>query len=139
MLKIIGMGLLSVLLVFLLVKFTIFALGVVGIIFGFFIPIIIFAIAGGAIIFVVAKIIKQLKQKEFKMNSESKRTLIIGYIGAGLTWGIVNLPNLIESAKFNPFFAWGLGILRVVAWPIFFGIWLTKFIKNKKQSKKSED
>lgn len=56
-----------------------------------------------------------------------KRVVSIVYLTLGLLYCILNLPNLMARVKGHPLFAVGLGILRIVFWPIF----LTIFIKGK--------
>ena len=60
-----------------------------------------------------------------------KRVVSIVYLTLGLLYCILNLPNLMARVKGHPLFAFGLGILRIVFWPIF----LTTFIKENSSLK----
>jgi hypothetical protein len=64
------------------------------------------------------------------MNTFIKK---IGFLYAmlGLVWCAMNLPNLLETAKFSNFKAALLAVVRIIGWPVFVIGGIKKFMSTQ--------
>lgn len=65
--------------------------------------------------------------------------LLTVYVILGFVWSIIGLPNLLAKSNNNAFKATGLGLFRVVTWPVLVSIRATEFVKHVKEESKDDD